>query len=229
MIHIITGGTYEWVRPHFCFCAPAFGTVGTELQAIFRSIDLDQQVSVIKTKMVCGQLSVARAAFDNKDLAGLIEDLCAKKDTKALILAAAVCDWVPVSLSTWFKDGTVKHDNDFGKDKPRLSTRDVEKLVVNMVPAPKVITRIKEIRPDITLVGFKTTTGFDYPGQIEAGSRMLDESKADFVFCNDLETQNNILICNLVNEKRVLYSGSRIDGLAELASVVKEVCFPETV
>lgn len=191
-ILILGGGTFYHVRNHLSIAAPAFGTTARWLHEQLANSDL------VLTKMA----DPASSLETNKDVKAFINQSLEKKTLECIIMNAALCDYEG-------QIGTVAS----GKHAKRLQSR-VGNQLMDLMPSDKVIASIKKQRPDVFLVGFKTTTNFSPKEQQAAAYRMLSESKGDLVLANDTSTRHNLLI-NAKNEC-LIASDDRIEVLKRL-------------
>lgn len=218
-IYIISGGTFVDVSPHFSLAARAFGQVGENLCAAFALQDLigfrviplftamagEQWMGLsmgdaIASRQVLLEAGLARGIVTNDDLLTLVTYLKTLPDTKAIIMAAAVCDWVPNGMSDETGDGRWKHE--FGRNTKRLKTRRPDGtpnfISMDLVPSKKIVGTIRapgpECRGDIVVVGFKTTAGSTEEEQASVALRMLKENNLSLVVANDINTHVNLLI-----------------------------------
>lgn len=187
-IVIYTGGTTSSISPHFSFCSEAHGSIGrTIYSAFFKDLDFirkgKQCIDLRETKLAGGQ-----SISSNEDLLSDVKDALADNTVTHIIMAAAVCDFVPVSLAM-HDDSDVR--TEFGKDTPRLSS--ASGGVLEFEPAPKIIDIIKEIRPDITLITFKTTSDESFDYLEEKCQSNIARTGADFCFGNDIKNHYNII------------------------------------
>lgn len=196
-IIILGGGTFYHVRNHLSIAAPAFGTTARWLQEQFENSDL------VLTKMA----DSASSLETNTDVQKLIDQALSQKALRCIIMNVALCDYNG-------KIGNVTS----GKHAQRLQSR-AGKQQIELTPSDKVIASIKKRRPDVFLVGFKTTTGFSPDEQQAAAYRMISESKADLVLANDTTTRHNLLI-NTKNEC-LAASDNRIEVLNCLVREIK--------
>lgn len=135
----------------------------------------------------------------NEDLDKLIDHLILQPETKGIILAAAVCDWEPVEVQC--SDGqdlysaylTDEERPPLGKRHPRLQTKWGE-LNVHIRPADKIISKIRKVRKDIFLVGFKATTGLSEQEQYVTGLGLLKGASCNLVLANDVHEHRNMVI-----------------------------------
>lgn len=191
-ILILGGGTFYPVRNHLSIAAPAFGTTARWLKEQLSDSDL------VLTKMA----DPASFLETNADVKQFVDASLTKKTLRCLIMNVALCDY----------EGTIGNVAS-GKHAERLQSR-AGKQLMELIPSDKVIASIKEQRPDVFLVGFKTTTNFSPDEQQAAAYRMLSESKGNLVLANDTVTRHNLLI-NSKNECLVA-SDNRIEVLKRL-------------
>jgi phosphopantothenoylcysteine decarboxylase/phosphopantothenate--cysteine ligase len=181
-IHVFGGGTIQHVRNHLAICAPAYG--GTANKIANQLIELGLNVHLELTKMACSKSKMET----NEDVADRVNELLNDQSVKAIVFNVALCDFT----------GKID-DIESGKYAERLKSRSGD-LVMNLSPAPKILASIKANRPDIFLVGFKTTAGADHATQLALCNRQIEETGADIVFANDTVTRSNILVANNFHE-----------------------------
>jgi len=198
-ILILGGGTFYPVRNHLSIAAPAFGTTARWLKEELADSDL------VLTKMA----NPASFLETNADVKQFVDASLTKKTLRCIIMNVALCDYEGTI-------GTVAS----GKHAERLQSR-AGKQFMELIPSDKVIASIKEQRPDVFLVGFKTTTNFSPDEQQAAAYRMLSESKGDLVLANDTVTRHNLLI-NSKNEC-LIASDDRIEVLKRLVIEIKNI------
>ncbi|GBG14480.1 uncharacterized protein NMK_2079 [Novimethylophilus kurashikiensis] len=175
-IHIFGGGTLQHVRSHLALCAPAYGNTARLLAQAFEE-SRPGQVGLHLTKMA----DPASNMVTNDDVAARVAKVLDDERTTAIIFNVALCDF----------SGQIA-DEPSGKYASRLKSRNGEE-VMHLTPVPKLLSAIKVIRPDITLVGFKTTAGASLEEQRDLAWAQIKESKADYVFANDTVTRVNQL------------------------------------
>lgn len=205
-IVIFSGGTINYIRPHFALCAPAFGTIGNNIFDAFtewrdkkfppeliKEIDAPIAMNQIiheRTKMAGGDSIVT-----NEDLALVLDGYLADPTVGCIIMAAAVCDFEADSVRSKYGDC-----EDAGKHLPRLNTSNPDKYYkIAVYPAEKLITKIKEHRPDIFLVGFKTTTDASDDELKEACIKSQTANGGNLIFGNDINLHTNVLISSNVS------------------------------
>lgn len=206
-IYIITGGTMIHVTPHFSLCAPAYGKVGTQIyKRLTNALDKKEKkehygVFLIKTKMAGGNpgktnkhlqsLNLDSSIETNSDLERFVEAVISKPETAGIIMAAAICDFEPDSL-TCFEETEPVSISKFGKDTRRLHK--AHSLYLKLHPCKKIIDMVKTKRPDIVLITFKTTAGLTEEDLIKRSGLNLQRSKSDLVFGNDIHSRKNIVV-----------------------------------
>jgi len=226
-IYIITGGTMVYITPHFSITAPAYGKVGTK---IYRLLDAnisneEYNIYLIKTKMAghnsneviehLKSLNLKSTIETNDELKSFVEVISQENNTKAIIMAAAICDFEPEELIA-YEGETPISVRDFGKDKKRLHK--AHSLELKLKPSAKIIDIIKKSNPHIFLVTFKTTAGETEEKLIEKSRYNLKRSQSDLVFGNDIQNRINLI----VTEDEVLKAKSREEALKVFCRVFWE-------
>lgn len=178
MIYIFGGGTVNYVRSHFALSAPAYGNTARALSKMLT--EKNEPHTLILTKMA----DYTSALETNADVEHAVAEVLADLKTTAIVFNVALCDFTG-------QIGTVPS----GRYAERLQTRDGNKILY-LHPAKKLLASIKQARPDITVVGFKTTAGEDEIAQLNKMKRQIDETGVDFVIGNDTVTRRNILMAN---------------------------------
>lgn len=200
MIHIFGGGTINHVRNHLAICAPAYGHTARQIYSKFSDFP-NVPVQLELTKMADYNSSMET----NDDVAARLDQLIGDPGTKAIIFNVALCDFF----------GKID-DVESGKYAERLKSR-IGEVVMAMTPANKLLSNIKKKRPDITLVGFKTTANADTQEQIRLSHRQIAETDVDMVFANDTVTRSNILVSRTAETY-----GSRNDILSDMVVQLAE-------
>jgi len=196
-IHVIGGGTNYHVRPHLALSAPAGGTTARRLESMIcywpNELFANYDVHLHLTKMAGG-----KAPLDtNADVEKLVDSIIADPESKMVFFTAALCDFEGHIMEAMPNQPGLVHDTPSGKDQPRLRTQNPTGYVgygMNIYPAPKIISKIRETRKDIFLIGFKTTAGATEDEQFDAGLKLCKESHCNLVVANDLHTRLNMII-----------------------------------
>lgn len=213
-IHIFGGGTVQHVRSHFALCAPAYGQFAREmarrlgpttfLAKIWQKVSrCGPKVHLHLTKMADSSSTMET----NEDVASRVAQVLKDPNTKVVIFNVAMCDY----------SGQIG-DVPSGKYATRMSSRDGH-TSVQLSPADKVLPSIHKLRPDVLVVGFKTTTGDDLHTQLAKARRQMDEAGVDLVWVNDTVSRVNFIESSDLNVARAPQGASRtqlMDWLADL-------------
>ena len=184
-IHVFGGGTSFYVRPNLVLSAPSRGTTARQIARILEK--KGEKFRLHLTRMAGGG-----AALDtNKDVESRLSKVVSFPDTKLVFLSTALCAWEG-SIRT------LQGGLPVGKQHPPIPTN---KGSVNLLlnPAENLAKKIREIRKDLILVGFRSTSGASLAEQRKAS---MDSLRCyDIVLCNDYITQQNLIVA----EGRELY------------------------
>lgn len=197
-IHIFGGGTVQHVRNHMALCAPAYGQTARQL---YTAVGADLAVLHL-TRMADYQSKLET----NEDVEARLREVLADSAAKGVVFNVALCDYA----------GQIG-DIPSGKYAKRLSSREGAQALT-LTPTPKLLQQVKSIRPDVFLVGFKTTADAVQKEQHRLALRQIAETGADWVLANDTATRRNLL----VNESG-FYSGPRDAMLKLLVDQLREV------
>ncbi len=195
---ILGGGTFEPIRNHLSLAAPAFGSTAVRLHQLIPGSEL----------MLTRMADRNSLLLSNSDVEELIDRLLLHPDLDVIILNIAFCDFRAEPLD----------DIPNGFHSERLRTAEGS-CQVKLNPTEKIITKIKHQRPDVFLVGFKTTTGKISEEQVSIASKMLKESKCDLVLANDTVERNNIIINQ--HQQICFETHNRELALSELATLIR--------
>lgn len=198
-IHIFGGGTIQHVRNHMALCAPAYGNTARKLAGLFSTHGHRAQLHLTRMADHCSLMET------NQDVEARLLEVLREADTTSIIFNVALCDFQGVIPGA-----------ESGKYATRLSSRDGAQAM-QLSPTPKLLSLVREHRPDVLLVGFKTTAGATEDQQHKAARRQMDETGANMVFCNDTSTRHNILVRQ---SSRVI--GARGELLVALAMEVAD-------
>lgn len=177
MIHIFGGGTITHVRNHLAICAPAYGNTAKKIYDKIKQSHQLIGVELHLTKMADSSSEMETNDAVQSKLCDVMSDL----KTKAIIFNVALCDF-------YGSIGEVES----GKYAERLKSRDGD-VFMKLTPANKLLSKVKQQRPDIMLVGFKTTAGATLNVQEQLSLRQINESGVDIVFANDTVTRQNCI------------------------------------
>ena len=196
-VHIYSGGTFSPIRNHLGLDAKAFGNTGRKLQQMIPFSQLHL------TKMADNKSELET----NDDVQNHLESILKDPFVKCIVMNAALCDYT----------GQID-DVKSGPHAQRLNSRDGE-INIKLTPAPKIIPIIKEKRPDIMVVGFKTVTGDDIDTMIMKAERM----NVDIVFINDTLSRVNYIYQDGKITGR--YPEDRKEMLEQLAKQINQYMF----
>ena len=171
-ILILGGGTVNYVRNHFALSAPAYGKTAKKLHTMIPDSKL------ILTKMADSNSNIET----NHDLKEFLEKQLDNPNLGVIIMNVAVCDFES-------QIGNIPS----GKFAERLQTANGS-FSMDLKPSDKLLKMIRIKRPDIFLVGFKTTTNASSEEQFLKALKMMKSVKCNLVLANDLVTKNNMVI-----------------------------------
>lgn len=177
MIHIFGGGTVTYVRNHLAICAPAYGRTARQLA------DLLEAAGTTSYRLHLTKMANGMSAMEtNEDVAARLSEVLSDPATRAVVFNVALCDF----------NGQIG-EVPSGKYAERLQSRDGE-TTMTLTPAAKLLGSVKAIRPDVRVVGFKTTAGAELIEQASKAARQIQETGADWVVANDTVTRTNLLV-----------------------------------
>lgn len=168
---IVGGGTFNSISCHLSLAAPAFGTTARQLAKIYQGHGVD--VELVLTKMADHTSKIVT----NDDLLEKLVHIADDPDVKVLVMNAAVCDF----------------EMDSPSDETRLSSSQDYPAVLRGVQG-KLVKLFKEIRPDVIVVGFKTTSGAKWTTQLSKAAMSLENNGIDIVMANDVATKTNLVL-----------------------------------
>lgn len=190
------GGTFIESKCHLATAAPSFGTTARTLH------NLLSRDSYFRSELVLTKMADYNSHIEtNTDLYYHVMDTIKNKGVECVIFNAAVCDFYLQGLP----------------NIPRLTSD--KNYQATLAPySGKFINLLKNNRPDMFVVGFKTSFGSKESEQIELASRQIDNSGVDIVFCNDLASRNNVIVVKTGGVHR----GSREQLLQLLVTLIKQ-------
>lgn len=169
---VFGGGTFNHVACHLALAVPAFGETAKRLHQMFqRNGTLES--SLVLTKMAD---PVGSDLITNDDIAEYVAEVLENKDVKAIVMNAAICDF----------------EMDNPSDQTRLSSSQDYQVTLKGIQG-KILSMIKQRRPDIIVAGFKTTHGATRVEQVAKAFTSMHNSGLDMVLANDLDSRINIL------------------------------------
>lgn len=196
-IIVLGGGTINPISNHLALCSPAFGSTANKIGEYLS--DSEYEIEVVKTKLADPTSSIV----SNEDLSQyVLENIILNDNVVGVVFNVAVCDFK-------YKSG------DFHGE--RLSSE--SNITLDLAPDDKIISKIRQTRPDIFLVGFKTTTNKSINVMFEKGLKMMKSSKCNLVLCNDVVTRKNLVITP--EETMYHITEDRDDALRGLTNLIK--------
>ncbi|NJE00862.1 bifunctional phosphopantothenoylcysteine decarboxylase/phosphopantothenate--cysteine ligase CoaBC [Thermococcus sp. JdF3] len=190
---VTAGATREYIDPIRYITNASSGKMGVAIaeEADFRGAE----VTLIRTKgsvpsFVENQIEVETV---EEMLRAIERELKAKK-YDIVVLAAAVSDFRV-------------------KDKAETKIKSGKELTLELEPTPKIIDRVKELQPDVFLVGFKAETGLSEDELISAARKQIDRAGSDLVVANTLKAfgsdENEVLLITRNAVKKLPRMGKR--------------------
>lgn len=182
MIEIFGGGTVSYVRNHLALCTPAYGSTARALARLF----LENGVPAAQVRLNLTRMADPQGATleTNEDVAERLNQVLDNPSTRVIIFNVALCDYRG-------QIGEVPS----GKYAERLSSREGA-VTMALTPQDKLLARVCQRRPDVLLVGFKTTAGATEARQLDLAHRQFQETGAQLVLANDTLTRHNLLVHN---------------------------------
>lgn len=208
VIHVIGGGTFNYVRAHLALSAPAFGETAKRIAILCEEMfDKDgYEVRLHLTKMADSRSDI----ITNDDVSKLVDQICEDPRSKIIFMNTALTDY-------FGKVGEEKSD----KYATRLQTREGVQTM-ELTPSPKLLLKIRSSgykRKGIFLVAFKTTCNASSTEQYRRGLGLLKSVSANLVLVNDIGLKNNMIV---VPEEAVYHeTHDREDVLRNLVDMVK--------
>ena len=121
------------------------------------------------------------------DLKAALEKLLTEEKIDVVVHAMAVSDYIVKEVTTLDKiRGVEDPDNKADLSGNKISS-DIDDLVIYMKKSPKVISLIKPLSPETTLVGFKLLSNVPHEELIDVGYHLMQKNDCDFVMANDLK------------------------------------------
>lgn len=193
---LLGGGTVTHVRGHLALCAPAYGTVA-------RRVDEDLRALGVRTRLALTRMANPQGSKieTNEDVAAFLDGALKDRALRAVFFSAALCDFT----------GTVGGVPS-GKGASRLrSSKNGQTMV--LTATDKLIDRVKTRRPDVFLIGCKTTLGDSPEEQTRQARAQIRKTGADMVLANDTMTRVSMLV-----DANGCQTGSRVSLLSFMAA-----------
>lgn len=195
-ILILGGGTFNFIRNHLALAAPAYGNTAKQLNKMI------PESRLVLTKMADSNSDLET----NEDVKKFLEKELDNPKLGVIIMNVAVCDYES-------QIGDIAS----GKYSKRLKTSEGN-INVELKPSDKLLKMIRQKRPDIFLVGFKTTTNANEEEQFLTALKMMKSVKCNLVLANDVVTRTNMV----VTSEETIYgqSTNREKSLKELVDIL---------
>jgi len=178
---IVTAGpTYEPLDDVRRLTNFSTGRLGTELANFLAARGHKVVLLVGETATYAGERRAQRAEFFSTaaDLRAKLKSLSAKK-VDAIFHAAAVSDF---SFGRIFAPAAANKLVEI-KSAKKIPTRQ-GKLLVELLPAPKIIAELRGLFPRTKIVGWKFEADGKRPGAVEAARRQITECSTDLCVVN---------------------------------------------
>lgn len=196
---ILGGGTFQPIRNHLSLAAPAFGNTARQITEIYKKNKVIYESYLTKMAENTSNL------ITNEDVEKLIDKLLLNEEVGTIILNVAFCDYTSLPIDNI--------ENNSHAERLLTSNGNIS---LELTPTDKIISKIRKQRPDIFLVGFKTTTNKTEEEQFSIGLKMMKSVKCNLLFCNDTITRNNFII---TAEETIYKQSTREETLKELVEM----------
>jgi phosphopantothenoylcysteine decarboxylase/phosphopantothenate--cysteine ligase len=164
---VTAGATREYIDPIRFITNASSGRMGVAVaeEAEFRGAE----VTLIRTKgsvssFVGKQIEVETV----EEMLEALENELASEKYDIVVMAAAVSDFRV-------------------KNPENIKIKSGRPIVLELEPTPKIIDRIKELQPDVFLVGFKAETGLTEEELVREAKRQIERAGSDLVVANTLK------------------------------------------
>lgn len=208
-VEVIGGGTRFHLDSHLFLGSPARGGTAERLVKLCEE-QLDPANWVVRLTLTTTADPTSRVDT-NAHVSAWLDKVLADPATAAIIMNAAIVDFdasfVADDLPSGTSDGRLRTRDDAGQPRSYL---------LRLTPAEKLIGVIKQRRPDITLVGFKQTSGADQEGQEHEGRALLQRTGADVVLANERVSRRNLILDRTGVRANTLDRGEALRELAQI-------------
>lgn len=178
-IRVFGGGTLTHVSSHFALCAPAKGKTAKLLHSRLVAAGIPATLHLTSFADSSSSLDT------NDDVEAELIRVLQLPETSAVVFSVALCDFYGQV------NGAKPH-----KYGERLQTRLAGEDGIPMVlhPTKKLLGLVRELRPDVFSVGFKTTANKPVEVQVERAIVMANQHRLDLVLANDVVTRQNLVM-----------------------------------
>ncbi|WP_048148441.1 bifunctional phosphopantothenoylcysteine decarboxylase/phosphopantothenate--cysteine ligase CoaBC [Palaeococcus ferrophilus] len=184
---VTAGATREYIDPIRYITNASSGKMGV---AIAEEAELrGAEVTLVRTKgsvpsLVENQIEVETV----EEMLEAIENELKAKKYDAVVLAAAVSDFRV-------------------KEKAGAKIKSGKSITLELEPTPKIIDLVKELQPEVFLVGFKAETGLSEEELVEAARKQIQRAGSDLVVANTLKAfgseENEVVLVGREHVKKL--------------------------
>lgn len=121
------------------------------------------------------------------DLQQQLTRLLTEEKIDAVVHAMAVSDYVVKEVTTLDRIRGMETPGGGADLSGNKISSDIDDLIIHMKRSPKVISIIKKLSPETTLVGFKLLSGVPHEELISVGRSLMEKNDCDFVLANDVK------------------------------------------
>lgn len=186
-IIITAGGTSERIDDVRSITNTSTGRLGHAIGERFLenySQDIQQLYYLhgLKAQPLTGDKVTAIPIEGVRDLEAELKRLLTEEKIDSVVHAMAVSDYMVREVTTLerIKSG------DAAKLEGNKISSNIDDLTIIMQRSPKVISMIKKLSPQTTLVGFKLLSHVPHEELIQVGYALLQKNDCSFVLANDL-------------------------------------------
>ncbi|WP_010477414.1 bifunctional phosphopantothenoylcysteine decarboxylase/phosphopantothenate--cysteine ligase CoaBC [Thermococcus zilligii] len=186
-ILVTAGATREYIDPIRFITNSSSGKMGV---AIAEEAELrGAEVTLIRTRSSVPSFVERQIEVDTvEEMMNAIESELGSRKYDVVVMAAAVSDFRV-------------------KEKSKVKIKSDQALTLELEPAPKIISRIKELQPEVFLVGFKAETGLNEEELIIEARKQISRAGSDLVVANTLRAfgsdENEVILISRDIHKRL--------------------------
>lgn len=190
IIYVFGGGTVSYISSHLALSAPAYGNTARKIADLCQKrFNLDVHLEL--TTMARGG-NGSLNTVDDIDI--YVGSLIKSPLTKIIFFSCAIVDFVPESVSSYKDQNWNPIALKCSKHSTRIDSRENPEISIEAHRAPKILSKIRESRKDIFLVGFKTTYGATNKEMYLKGLKLCKEASCNLVLVNDIGRRYNMII-----------------------------------
>lgn len=186
-IIITAGGTSERIDDVRSITNTSTGRLGHAIGQCFlesydSQIDKLYYLHGLRALPVEGDKVTAIPVAGARDLQAELKRLLTEEKIDAVVHAMAVSDYMVKEVTTLEK---IKSGAGGRLEGNKISSN-IDDLTIILERSPKVISSIKKLSPETTLVGFKLLSHVPHEELIQVGKALLEKNDCSFVLANDL-------------------------------------------